>query len=186
MALSVLKEKVWTYDDYCRIPDDLNTYEIIEGELFMTPAPTTKHQRTSRNLFVIMHTHIVENNLGELLYAPLDVLLSNINVFQPDIIFISKENKEVLTEKNIQGIPDLAIEILSPDTARKDRINKMRVYAKFKVPHIWLLNPDNQTLEAFEIDNKTTYRLVAAHQEDEKFRPSLFEGLIIPLKEVWG
>jgi Uma2 family endonuclease len=186
MSLLTLEEKkIWTYEDYCSLSeDDLTIYEIIEGELFMAPAPNIKHQRVLRNLFRIMDRYVLEKALGEILFAPCDVVFSEINVLQPDILFISKENQKILTEKNIQGSPDLVVEIISFGTARKDRINKMRVYARFGVRHVWLIDPDSETIEAFQLDEQI-YRIVALHQGEEEFMPLLFSGLVIPLKALF-
>ena len=186
MSTTVLQEKkVWTYDDYLTLPDDLNTYEIIEGELYMTPAPTTKHQKITRNLFRILDQYVSQQHSGEVLFSPIDVVLAPLNVVQPDIVYISKENLSIITEKNIQGAPDLVIEILSPGTIQKDRITKMKVYAKHGIKHLWLIDPDNQTLEAFELDRRKTYRVINALAGKEDFTPPLFKGLTIRLKEVW-
>ncbi len=84
------EEKIWTYDEYLNLPVDLNIYEIIQGELYMTPAPSTKHQRISKNLFRVLDQYIVRQNPGEIFYPPIDVVLDPLNVVQPDIIFISK------------------------------------------------------------------------------------------------
>lgn len=182
---AIQKKKIWTYDDYLTLPDDLNIYEIIEGELFMTPAPTTKHQKVSRNLFRLLDRHLTEHPDGEAFYSPIDVVLSRHTVVQPDIIFISKDNLSIITEKNIKGTPDLVIEILSPTTGQKDRIVKMNTYAKHGIRNIWLIDPDNRTLEVFELDRKKTYRLILGLAGEAEFKPSLFPGLTIPLKEAW-
>lgn len=180
------EEKIWTYDEYLNLPVDLNIYEIIQGELYMTPAPSTKHQRISKNLFRALDQYIIRQHSGEIFYSPIDVVLDSLNVVQPDIIFISKENLHIIAEKNIQGSPDLVIEILSPGTIQKDRIFKMRIYAKFGVMHLWILDPDNQTIEAFELNEKKTYSLITALSGKESFQPSLFPNLTIYLEKVWG
>lgn len=177
--------KVWTYEDYAALPDDGNRYEVIEGELVMAPAPRTTHQRCTANLILIVGQHVKSQGLGEIFPAPCDVVLDNRNVLQPDLIFVSKARSKVVTELNLQGAPDLAVEILSPSSLRRDRIQKMRIYARHGVPHLWLLDAQAQTLEEFVLDG-STYRLTSACGGDETFRPALFPGLEVPLKEVWG
>ena len=179
------QDKTWTYDDYAALPDDGNRYEVIEGELVMAPAPRVDHQRCSLNLILIVGPHVKAHNLGEVLAAPCDVVLDKRNVLQPDLIFISNARAEVITEKNLQGAPDLAVEILSPSSLRRDRIQKMRIYARHGVPHLWLIDAQARTLEEFVLDG-STYRLTSTCEDDEVFHPAIFPGLNIPLKEVWG
>lgn len=95
----------FTYDDYLLLPDDGKRYEIIEGKLYMTPAPNIKHQNISRELFRRIDNFVVENNLGVAYYAPCDILINDTNIVQPDILFISKANRTIIKEKNVQGAP---------------------------------------------------------------------------------
>ena len=183
-AQAIQKNKRWTYDDYINLPDDHNIYEIIEGNLYMTPAPTPKHQNVSLNLAFLIKSYLKEHLIGKIYEAPIDVLLGQQTVVRPDILFISKKYLSIVAEKNIQGPPDLVVEIISPGTIQKDRILKVKTYAKFGVKYLWLIDPDNQTLEAFELA-KETCRLIESLAGEEVFNPSLFPGLSIPLKELW-
>lgn len=182
---TVPQDKIWTYDDYAALPDDGNRYEVIEGELVMAPAPRISHQECLTNLILITGTYVKSHNLGRVLAAPCDVILDSRNVLQPDLIFISNARAEVVTEKNLQGAPDLAVEILSPSSLRRDRIQKRRIYARHGIPHLWLIDAQARTLEEFVLDG-STYRLASTGEDDEIFHPALFPGLDIPLKEVWG
>ena len=120
------KKKIYTYQDYLELPDDRNRYEILEGELIMGPAPITIHQRISRKIGKQVDYFVESNNLGEIFYAPYDVIFDETNIVQPDLLFISNENKNILTEKNIQGAPHLIIEILSPTTAYYYLVEKIK------------------------------------------------------------
>ncbi|MCD6376664.1 MAG: Uma2 family endonuclease, partial [Caldisericaceae bacterium] len=100
-------KKPFTYQDYLQLPDDGKRYEVINGELIMAPSPITIHQIISTSLSAGLFNYVKENELGTILTAPLDVVLNETNVYQPDIIFISRERKEIITEKNISGAPDL-------------------------------------------------------------------------------
>src|SRR5512145_3095023 len=104
---------VLTYEDYVQLPNDGKRYEILEGELAVTPAPSTKHQVTSANLFKRVSRYIDDNNLGRLLYAPIDLILEPTSVLQPDLVFISNSRQNIVTARAIEGVPDLVIEILS-------------------------------------------------------------------------
>lgn len=182
---TVEQRTVWTYDDYAALPDDGNRYEVLDGELVMAPAPTVIHQRGLMNLILTIMQHVKSHKLGECLAAPCDVILDARTVVQPDLIFVSNERSSIITEKNIQGAPDLVVEILSPSTAGRDRVVKLRLYARFGVPHYWLIDLTERIFEVFELDG-TRYRLAVVHEEHETFRPTLFPGLSIPMDDIWG
>ena len=173
-----------TYEQYRALPEDGNRYEVVQGELLMTAAPRIDHQRVSANLQFILESYIRANNWGKLFDAPVEVYLGEEDIVQPDLVCVSREHEQIIAEKNITGAPDLIVEILSPSTARYDRVLKANMYARHRVPHYWVVDAEARTLEAFEWDNGH-YRLIAAHAEDEKFQPSLFPNLTISLTELW-
>jgi len=140
---------VLTYKDYEALPDDGRRYEIHEGELSATPAPNPQHQRLSRDLFLVLHAHVVARGLGEVLYAPLDVILSDTSIVQPDIVYLPTERLGAISRRGIEGPPTLAVEIVSPSTATIDRQTKRRLYARHGVPFYWLVDPDRRTIEAW-------------------------------------
>ena len=175
----------WTYDDYCALPDDGNRYEILEGELVMVPAPGEPHQFASMALSVALYVFIMANRLGRLYAAPFDIKLAPRNVVQPDIIFISNARMHLLTEANVQGSPDLAVEILSRGTRRRDRTTKFRIYAEHGIAHFWIVDPVARTLEAYQLTDNT-YTLTDRRAGDETFEPALFPGLSIPLATLWS
>lgn len=140
----------FTYEDYCLMPED-RRYELIEGEFFVVPSPSVIHQRVSANLEAILRQYVQAGECGEILDAPLDVILSPQDVVQPDIMFISRERSHIVTDANIQGAPDLVVEILSPSTAERDRTIKKKLYARYGVLELWLVNPGAQTIEVFSL-----------------------------------
>ncbi|MDP2602327.1 MAG: Uma2 family endonuclease [Deltaproteobacteria bacterium] len=175
---------VLTYDNYCELPNDRNRYEILDGELSVTPAPRTKHQSISSHLHRILANHIVANQLGNIYAAPTDLILAPTTVVQTDLIFIGNDRRGIVTERAIEGPPTLAIEILSPSTHRIDRETKAQLYAKYAVPHYWLIDPDQQTLETYELAGDR-YQLIGKVQNAEVFAPALFPGLSIPVADLW-
>lgn len=175
---------VLTYEEYCLLPDDRNRYEIFDGELSATPAPRIKHQRASSRLNVIISSHIIPRQLGEIFAAPTDVILAPTTVVQPDLVFVANDRRHIVTERAIEGPPTLVIEILSPTTSHTDRVTKAQLYARFGVPHYWLLDTDQQVLEAYEL-NDGEYKLAAKAQGCEIFAPGLFPGLSIALADLW-
>ncbi len=174
-----------TYEDYLTFPDnDGIRKEIIEGELYMTPAPSTTHQLILKRIFRILDDYVLQNGLGEVLFAPCDVIFSSINVMQPDILFVSNENLKILTEKNIQGAPDLLIEILSPNTTDNDRIFKKMVYEKFGVKEYWIVSPDEQAIEIWVLKDKN-FRLGSKQKMDQAIKSQILEGFEIILSLIF-
>jgi len=176
---------ILTYDDYCAIPNDCNRYEVLEGELNVTPAPSIKHQILSGNLFTTLSRYINERALGRLLYAPVDLILERTSVLQPDLLFVSSARQNIITERAVEGAPDLVIEILSPSTSRIDHTTKAQIYAKHGVRHYWLFDPDQRNVEAYELVGDH-YQLAVKAENDDAFNPSLFPGLSISLGDLWS
>jgi Uma2 family endonuclease len=173
-----------TYEDYCALPDDGLRYEIIEGFLFSEPSPRRAHQQVAANLLMILRAHVREHGLGEVYIAPFDVILDRRTVVVPDLVFVAQARADVVTERAVEGTPNLIVEILSPGTARRDRVAKLNAYARRGVPHYWLVDPQARTLEAFELI-EGSYRLAVAMGGDDVFRPGLFPALELPLSELW-
>ena len=169
-----------TYDDYALLPQDRNRYEILEGELYMTRSPTLLHQYALIQLAWILMNHVNPRKLGQIFVAPLDVLLSEFNVLQPDILFLHHSKIPPASAKNLQVVPDLVVEILSQTSIEQDRIHKKRIYARHGVPHYWIVDPENRIFEVFELAG-SAYRLAAAFAGDGTATTSLFPGLAIPL-----
>lgn len=182
--VQAIKKKKYTYEDYLKTPDD-ERYELIEGDLIMTPSPTTKHQRISRKLEFFIEKHVVENNLGEVFYAPYDVHLDNENVLQPDILFVSKERTAIINEKNIKGVPDLVIEILSESTAYRDVIQKKKLYARFGVKEYWIVACDDKLIEVYQLKHKDEYKLNKTYYENDILESHVIRGLKIELKSIF-
>ena len=183
------KKERWTYTDYLSLPPDSSGYQIIRGELIVTPSPKRAHQWACGRLLVLIDTHVHQNDLGEVYVAPFDVILDAQshdpeNIVQPDILFVSKDRLDIVTAANVQGAPDLAVEILSESTARYDRAHKQNIYREFGVKHYWIVDAEARTLEAFELSGEAS-RLAAAHAGDDVFRPEIFPGLEIRLGDIW-
>ena len=140
-----------TYDDYAALPDDGRRYELHEGELWVTPAPWTRHQRVSLALASLLYSHVTARELGDVLEAPTDCILSRHTVLQPDILFVERERRSIITDRAVEGPPTLVIEILSPSTARIDLGRKRALYAEHGVPWYWIVDPDARTIDALKL-----------------------------------
>lgn len=154
-AVKIPENLKLTYGDYLLLPEG-NRYEIIEGELFMTPSPRTIHQRVIVKLFQLINDFVKKGKLGEVFIAPYDVLLSKYDIVQPDIIFVSKENARIVTELNIQGTPDLVVEILSPSNKEIDLLLKKKLYAASGIKEYLIADPANKSVKLFNL-GKTGY-----------------------------
>lgn len=150
---------ILTYKDYAALPADGKRYELHEGELSMTPAPGSRHQQISANLFMILRQHVQAKGLGEVLYAPLDCILSDITIVQPDIVYLEADRRGLISPRGIEGPPTLVIEILSPSTVQIDRATKMQLYARYGVPYYWIVEPEPVSLEVYAL-NANAYHLV--------------------------
>src|SRR5437867_10329035 len=165
-----------TYEDYVDLPDDGGGYEILDGELEVSPSPAPKHQAVSRNLVWIVHGHVQERGLGSVYYAPIDVILTDTSIVQPDLVFIAAARESIVSSRGIEGAPDLAVEILSPWSVRRDRVAKAALYARYGIRHYWIVDPEARTLEVYETANGA-YRSVATYEGAGKARSSLFPDL---------
>ena len=141
----------YNYEDYLRLPDDGKRYQIIGGKLYRMPAPVPYHQKVSGNLYFIIRSYVRAENMGEVFYAPCDVVLSEEDIVQPDIIFISTEREYIIEEKNIQGAPDLVIEIMSPRSEYLDCKVKVELYEEYGVKEYWLVDPDRKDVEVLTL-----------------------------------
>ncbi|MCF6154098.1 MAG: Uma2 family endonuclease [Candidatus Brocadia sp.] len=183
MVPVVIEKKKYTYEDYLKTPDD-KRYELINGELIMTPSPIPNHQRISGKIEFMLKKFITENNLGEVFYAPCDIYLDNENVVQPDILFISKERLGIIGEKNIQGAPDLVIEIISENSVYRDMVQKKRLYARFGVKEYWIVLPEEEEIEIYLLKDNT-YQLHKTYGKADTLESPSLKGLTIVLKEIF-
>jgi Uma2 family endonuclease len=183
MTPAVIEKKKYTYEDYLKTPED-ERYELIEGELIMSPSPIPKHQRISRKIEFILEKYVTENDLGEVFYAPCDVYLDDENVIQPDILFISKDRLNIIGEKNIQGAPDLVMEIISENTAYRDFVQKKRLYAKFGVKEYWIVIPEEKLIEIYTLKDNT-YTLYKTYYKDDILESPYLRNLKIELKGIF-
>ena len=132
-----------TYQDYAALEDD-NRYELLDGELILVASPNRDHQEVVMDLGFMMRTFARENDLGRVYLAPFDVLFTDTNVAQPDILFVSREREHIVTHANVQGAPDLIVEVLSPSSSTRDWRDKRELYAAHGVREYWIVDPANR------------------------------------------
>lgn len=172
------------YRDYCALPDDGRRYEILDGELVVSPSPKTVHQVVVGNLFVALTQHVRETQKGDVFVAPLDVLLAEESIVQPDLIYVSKAKRYTVGEGQIKGVPDLLVEVVSPARPELDFRDKRQLYAKLGVPWYWIVDPQARLVLELKLA-AAGYAELSRPSGDDVFEPQLFPGLRIKLAEVW-
>lgn len=179
------REIKFTYEDYLiwDIGPD-KRYELIGGEFFMVPAPNTGHQYTSIEIEFRIRKFLEENELGIVFDAPCDVVLSNEDVVQPDIIFVSKENLHIITKDNIKSSPDLLIEIISEKSLQRDRITKKRLYEKYGIKEYWLVDMDKKEIEVLTLQEER-YNTYGIFKAQDTLSSSVLKGFGFKVEEVF-
>jgi Uma2 family endonuclease len=170
------------YDDILATPNDGKRYELIRGELFVNPAPNPIHQRILLRLAVQLRDHFHDRRLGEVFCAPIDVILTRQDVFEPDVLVVA--DAAHITKRGIEKPPLLAVEILSPSTRRVDRGLKFQRYAELGVQHYWIVDPDRERVECFRLSSGA-YRLVIEGEGDMALDHPDWAGLVIDLAALW-
>ena len=174
----------WTYEDYARLPDNGMRYEVIRGNLYMSPAPRTKHQEVSFALAVEMHHYSKERALGRVYVAPIDVVLPNLAApVQPDILFITQDNINIVAETKIEGVPNLIVEILSPSNPNHDRQVKFRLYAQVGVQEYWIVDPDSCQVDVFALRGNA-YVPLGPFGPDGQAHSELLAGFTVMINEI--
>ena len=174
-----------TYADYVGFPDDLQRHEIIDGDHYVTPSPLSYHQLVSGDLFGSLYRQIREAGLGKVISAPMDVLLSRVDIVQPDIVVILESNASIITEKNIQGAPDLVVEILSPSTSARDRTLKKALYERVGVRKYWIVDLEKKRIEQFVLNAEGKYDSAGEHEHEDEISARFVSGVTIDLTKVW-
>ena len=171
-----------TYEDYRNTPED-ERYELLDGELVMSEAPRIVHQQVDMDLGTLMNLFVKENNLGRVFSAPTDVVLSETAVVQPDLLFVSNERAHIITEQNIQGAPDLVVEILSPSTANRDWTIKRELYAAHGVKELWIVDPDARIVWVMLLRDGD-FRHMRVYGEGQSLSSTTLEGFTVDIDEI--
>ena len=181
-----MTNKVYTYEDYLQLPDEEGfSYEILDGMLIREPAPYVHHQRVSRRLQRILEDYFaLRDPDGEVFNAPVDVTLSDTNVIQPDLVYIPGENSGIVKEARIDGAPYLVVEVLSRWTRSKDRVRKRNIYERMRIPHYWVVDPQDEVIEAYALRDGA-YVLRSPGLSTGEFVHPDFPEFAFDLAELW-
>ena len=172
-----------TADEFRDLPEGPPYYQLVEGELFMSPSPERFHQNIILNLAVILRHYLAEHRIGKVYVAPLDVYLTELNVFEPDLVFVSQERAGILG-RWIEGAPDFVAEVLSPSTIRLDR-RKAKIYAGSGVEEMWLLDPIEKRIEQYLLQ-KDAQKAEQVFGMDDEIASTCFPGLSIKVSEIFA
>jgi Uma2 family endonuclease len=167
----------WTYAEYARLPDDGNHYEVIDGEVCMTPAPGLRHQRVAAKLFVALRSYVEEHRIGEVLWD-VDLLFVSGQYLRPDMVFVPPASFGGLTDRGVESLPGLVVEVLSPHSRRIDLELKPPRYRDFGVPEYWVVDSTRRSIDVFRLQVSTrpeTVTRVLRWQPDASVPPLALE-----------
>jgi Uma2 family endonuclease len=176
-----------TYDDFVLFPDDGKRHELIAGEHFVTPSPSRRHQAVLQNLNRAVDAFVREHHLGWVYFAPFDVVLTPHDVVEPDLLYVSAERSAVLTDANVQGAPDLVVEVVSPASRRQDEVLKRDLYERAAVPEYWVVDPEAETVKVLRrtADERFARPLLLTLRDGDALSTPLLPGLELPLAAVF-
>lgn len=174
----------YTYADYQQLPEGA-PYQLIDGSLIMAPAPATRHQIVHARLFLALAELVTRHELGQVMSAPVDVKLSESDVLQPDLVFVSEARLDVIGEQAIDGAPDLVMEVLSPSTAHHDLTTKKRLYEVHGVQEYWIIDPDSRTVEV-HANTDTGFTQHARQVDDGTATSALLDALAVELNTLFA
>lgn len=175
---------VLTYRDYEALPADGRRYELHDGELSVTAAPGLPHQRLVGRLYALLQRHVEAHGLGEVFVSPVDCILSDTTIVQPDVVFLGAGRSSLASARGIEGAPTLAVEIISPSTARIDRSTKLQLYARHRVPYYWIVDPETRSIEAYSL-SEGDVRLAGRLAADDRGSLPPFPELAIVVAALW-
>jgi Uma2 family endonuclease len=180
---TVAPSQGWTYERYLELDDD-QRYEILDGELVVTPAPGTRHQRVLAKLGARFEQFIAEHALGEVYFAPTDVVFGGREVVQPAILFLRAEQvKQIVQERAVHGSPDRVVEILSPGSLHRDRHRKRALYERVGIPEYWIVDPANRAIEVFSL-GASGYELSAFAAQEGGVTSRIVDGFSVTVAEI--
>jgi len=173
-----------TYREFCEVPEDGKRHELIEGEHIVTPAPNPWHQTVSRRLQFTLMQQLELPGIAYVFNAPVDVILSDEDVFEPDLVVFRTSSRRMITKRGIEGRPDLVVEIFSPSTKSQDRYLKGTAYAHWKIPEYWLVDPDHGWVEVYRLEGNR-YHLGERYDRVSTLASPEFPEIAVPLAPVF-
>ena len=175
-----------TYEDLLLFPDDGKRHELIDGEHYVTPPPNIKHQTIVTNLGGMIWNYLQEHRVGRMFNVTVDVVLSNFDVVEPDVQFISRAREGILTKQNVRGAPDLVVEVGSPRTRKRDETIKRRLYERFGVSEYWVIDPELDTIKVYRrVDEHYVRAAELSLENGDVLTTPQLPGLEMPLSKIF-
>lgn len=181
MAVVVAGKRKLTYTEYALIPEDRDRHEIIDGDHYVSPAPSIDHQRIAAELNEILRTLFVRTGRGRVLFAPVDVELTETDIVQPDLLVVLAEHDSIVTRTRIIGSPDLLVEILSPSNPRHDTVLKLELYRRAGVGEYWIVDPEARRVAVYARSEEGLTELESGHVQVA----SPLAGGVVALQHIW-
>jgi Uma2 family endonuclease len=177
-----------TYDDFVQFPDDGKRHELIDGEHYVTPSPNLDHQRILGKLYLAIGTYLERNPIGEVFFAPLDVVMSDFDVVEPDLLYVSRERAtQVLVPEHVRGVPDLVVEIASKSTRKRDETIKRSLYERTGVAEYWVVDPKLEAVRVYRQGTRGFERAIELRGDrDDRLSTPLLPTLEISLGTIFS
>jgi Uma2 family endonuclease len=176
-----------TYDDFVLFPDDGMRHELIDGEHYVTPSPNPKHQIVLGNLYLLVGNWLRDHRIGRVMLSPLDVVFTTFDVVEPDLLYLSNERAAtVLTSTNVQGVPELVVEVGSPSTRKRDETIKRTLYERSGVSEYWFVDPAHDVVRVYRAGrNGFETPMELSREAGDVLSTSLLPGLDLPLARIF-
>ena len=184
MTQVLRRPPAFTYRDYALVPEDVKRWELMEGDLFVSPSPSPRHQRISRRLQFWLMKLLEEPGLAEIFDAPIDVIFDDETVVQPDLVVLGADRAHIVTARGLEGVPNVVVEILSPTSGDRDHHLKRRIYERFGVPEYWVVDPDHGFVTAWRLEDGR-YQLRARFDRSSTLSCPDFPAVNFPLLDVF-
>jgi Uma2 family endonuclease len=177
-----------TYDDFLLFPDDGNRHELIDGEHYVTPSPNPRHQRILGKLHLAIGNFLERHPIGEVFFAPLDVVISNFDVVEPDLLYMSRERAaQVLVPEHVRGVPELVVEVASKGTRKRDETIKRELYQRAGITEYWVIDPKTEVVRVYQnAPNGFGRSRELRRDAGDTLTTTLLPGLQISLNEVFS
>jgi len=176
-----------TYDDFVRFPDDGKRHELIDGEHVVTPSPSTRHQRICGNLHLLIGNWLELYPIGQVFFAPFDVVLSHVDIVEPDLLYLSNERAAAaLTSAHVRGVPELVVEVGSPGTQKRDTTIKRHLYERAGVSEYWFIDAEHDVVRVYRRSGQDfAPAIVLTTAAADVLTTPLLTGLEMPLVRVF-
>ena len=177
-----------TYQEFINMEvpdDDHHIYELLDGEIVKYSAPKSKHQTALANLHLIVGSYVKQKKLGRVRFAPYSVFLGEYNAPQPDLLFVATKNLKIIEEEGVMGVPDLVVEIISPGSVVRDRVQKKDIYEKAGVPEYWIVDPKYFLVEIYQ-HTPSGYTLFQNAEGEGTIKSKVIKGLKIDVQDIFA